>query len=102
MLRECRYDKWSAEVACTAKFSIDLARMHFPSDMVCSGGWGRFFLVIDDLWESSGGAWTGIYATLSGISSFLFGSPLLHSILDGGNKGWTGQDDWAGWDDGVG
>jgi len=44
----------------------------------------------------------GICATMSEKSSFFFGSPLLFSNLDRGNKAWVGQDDWAGWDDEVG
>ena len=73
--------------------------MYLPSDLVCLEGWGRSFLVIDDLWESSGGVWTGICATVSENSFFFFGSPLLFSILDGGNKGWTGQGGMKEWDD---
>ena len=75
---------------------------YLPSDLVCSEGWGRSLFVFDGLWESSGGAWTGICAKVSGNPSFLFSSPLFLSIIDRGNKGWTGQDDWVGWDDGVG
>jgi len=75
--------------------------MHFLSNVVCSGSWGRPFLVIDDFWEPSGGAWTGTCASINKNYPFSFNCPLHFSILDGGKRagldrmtGWGGRMEW--------
>ena len=78
------------------------ADTYLPSDLACLEGWGSSFFVFDGL-ESSGGAWTEFCAGVSGNFAFLFGSPLFLPIIGNGeNEGWAGQNDWVGWDDGVG